>query len=229
MSAPSRKRSLLARLAAFSAVSVVYATVVFGAGPAPGMVDRGSEGVADLTSDAFLASQALIASSGSESGTTAGTPVATASSSGSSGYAGTTGTASSGATRFQQGPGDQDGDGVPDGEDNCRTAPNSEQHDSDGDGFGDACDRPERRGEGDGCPDRCKDFYGKCICKPCKDNHEGNRENVQPDNWDGDVDGDWDGDGERVGGWDGDVDGDWNGDGDSDVGTSAGGTSAGLP
>ena len=35
---------------------------------------------------------------------------------------------------------DQDGDGVPDAQDNCPTTPNSDQRDRDGDGQGDACD-----------------------------------------------------------------------------------------
>ena len=38
--------------------------------------------------------------------------------------------------------GDSDGDGVPDGEDNCPEIPNPDQTDSDGDGIGDACDDP---------------------------------------------------------------------------------------
>ena len=37
-------------------------------------------------------------------------------------------------------PPDADGDGVPDGDDNCPTTPNQDQVDSDGDGAGDACD-----------------------------------------------------------------------------------------
>lgn len=37
-------------------------------------------------------------------------------------------------------PGDRDGDGVPDLEDNCPMAVNSDQADADGDGVGDACD-----------------------------------------------------------------------------------------
>ncbi len=40
-------------------------------------------------------------------------------------------------------PGDRDGDGVPDGRDNCPDVANPDQHDEDNDGIGDACD---------GCP-----------------------------------------------------------------------------
>ncbi len=36
---------------------------------------------------------------------------------------------------------DQDGDGVPDAEDNCPATANSDQRDGDGDGLGDACDQ----------------------------------------------------------------------------------------
>jgi penicillin-binding protein 1A len=37
-------------------------------------------------------------------------------------------------------PSDSDGDGVPDGPDNCPAVPNPDQSDGDGDGIGDACD-----------------------------------------------------------------------------------------
>lgn len=51
---------------------------------------------------------------------------------------------------------DTDGDGVPDDTDNCVTTPNADQTDTDGDGFGDACD-PDDDGDGvldggDNCP-----------------------------------------------------------------------------
>ncbi len=39
------------------------------------------------------------------------------------------------------GPGDDDGDGVPNDVDNCLTVANPDQADSDGDGYGDACDK----------------------------------------------------------------------------------------
>jgi thrombospondin 2/3/4/5 len=117
-----------------------------------------------------------------------------------------------GRTTFQFAPNDEDGDGVTDDRDNCRAASNPDQADADQDGFGDACDRPQAQEKE--CP-KIKSKIGKCN----GDNHENGNggfgsENVQADNWDGDVDGDWDGDGERVGGWDGDIDGEWNGDGD---------------
>jgi hypothetical protein len=54
-----------------------------------------------------------------------------------------------------QQPPDSDGDGAPDAYDNCVNAPNPGQHDSDGDGVGDACDTPDAPTDrdGDGVPD----------------------------------------------------------------------------
>ena len=58
--------------------------------------------------------------------------------------------------------GDLDGDGVPDGSDNCPTRPNPAQADTDQDGVGDACDNcptvpnPDQTdGDGDGVGDGC--------------------------------------------------------------------------
>jgi hypothetical protein len=60
------------------------------------------------------------------------------------------------------GPGDQDGDGVPDAVDNCPTVYNPDQRNWDGDPFGDACDHCphladaiDPDGDGDGVGDAC--------------------------------------------------------------------------
>ena len=57
-------------------------------------------------------------------------------------------------------PGDMDGDGVPDGSDNCPTVPNPGQENEDGDAFGDVCDpcppyTDNTDGDGDGVGDLC--------------------------------------------------------------------------
>lgn len=53
-----------------------------------------------------------------------------------------------------QPPEDSDGDGIPDGADNCPGAENPDQADGDGNGVGDACDAPPSPdSDGDGVPD----------------------------------------------------------------------------
>jgi hypothetical protein len=51
---------------------------------------------------------------------------------------------------------DTDGDGRPDGADNCPNEHNPNQADCDGDGIGDACDGPTEDYNGNGLPDYCE-------------------------------------------------------------------------
>jgi len=73
------------------------------------------------------------------------------------GYQVTLTTGSRSATTSFRVFGDRDGDGVLDGYDNCPIEPNSDQHDADDDGRGDACDTDRDNDavvdEGDNCPD----------------------------------------------------------------------------
>jgi hypothetical protein len=59
------------------------------------------------------------------------------------------------AMKADEPPLDTDGDGIPDGDDNCPTAANPDQADNDGDGIGDACDSTPNGpdNDGDGVPD----------------------------------------------------------------------------
>jgi PKD repeat protein len=50
--------------------------------------------------------------------------------------------------------GDADGDGIPNGEDNCPETPNQDQRDSNNNGYGDACEAPQPDQDGDGVPDQ---------------------------------------------------------------------------
>ena len=77
---------------------------------------------------------------------------------------------------------DKDGDGVPNGEDNCPENSNPEQEDSDGDGVGDICD-PDA--DGDGIPDSVDNCVG------IKNSHQGDLDgDGLGDACDEDMDGD---------------------------------------
>jgi hypothetical protein len=76
---------------------------------------------------------------------------------------------------------DEDGDGVPDAEDNCPDVENSDQADTDGDGTGDACDGcpsdPNKTDPGVcGCgnPDTDTDGDGIPDCPTCPGDFDGN-------------------------------------------------------
>ena len=79
------------------------------------------------------------------------------------------------------GPADSDGDGIPDGSDNCTDTPNPDQNDNDGDTMGDACDDDDDNDGvldvSDNCPftsnsgqeDNDSDTFGD-ACDPDDDN-----------------------------------------------------------
>lgn len=78
---------------------------------------------------------------------------------------------------------DDDNDGIPDSEDNCRTTPNSLQGDNDGDGKGDACDPDD---DNDGIPDSSDN---------CPTTYNPGQEDLDGDGTGDACDGDRDGDG----------------------------------
>ena len=65
--------------------------------------------------------------------------------------------------------GDDDGDGIPNGDDNCPETANPEQVDQDGDGMGDVCDEDAN---GDGFADTLTATGGGCGCSSAGGNEE---------------------------------------------------------
>lgn len=111
----------------------------------------------------------------SDSGDLSAGPPSSSSGEGSSTSTGgpTTGGSSSSPSSSSAGPGsssdassstgtpDQDGDAVPDAEDNCPAAPNEHQLDFDGDAIGNVCDEPLRYAVIDGAPPVYNEFGTK--------------------------------------------------------------------
>ncbi|HEX4870931.1 MAG TPA: thrombospondin type 3 repeat-containing protein, partial [Nevskiaceae bacterium] len=71
-------------------------------------------------------------------------------------------------------PPDQDGDGVPDAQDNCPAVSNPMQTDSDNDGVGDACETAPADGDGDGVPDATDN----CPAVPNSDQVDSNGDGI---------------------------------------------------
>jgi predicted CXXCH cytochrome family protein len=88
-------------------------------------------------------------------------------------------------------PGDEDGDGIPDGEDNCPTRYNPDQADTDGDGLGDACDNcltvfnPD---QADADDDRVGDACDNCLTLHSPDQSDNDGDGLgNPCDWCPDV------------------------------------------
>jgi len=90
---------------------------------------------------------------------------------------------------------DSDGDGIPDGEDNCFDAPNPDQSDLDKDNIGDVCDH-DADGDGYYCPKCTPSSCPRLPCTDCDDLNPGVRPGaaeICDDGIDNDCDGAVDG------------------------------------